>query len=169
MLFFGKTTIQNPRRPKLFIKHFLQLAMVLLVLLLPINGTLVTRALPENKEMQQPQAAKFDEFAWLTWRDLKPRLDNFSADVRNREARAYIIVYAAGRCSRPGEAINLANNAKAYLVDRKHMSDAQVTVVNGGFRRKRVFELWTVPSGASHPRSTPTVSRARARIRTSCH
>ena len=121
-----------------------------------------------SKTLQQPTPTKFDDFGNVRWNDLKARLDNFAIDLQQTQNRGVIIVYASRNCSRPGEATNLARNAKSYLNDARGVPAGKVSAINGGFREERSWELWVLPPMSSQPKPTPTFRRSRARVSNRC-
>jgi hypothetical protein len=151
----------------MLLRKHLRLAAPLLSLIFLASMSTASDA-QQRSEIQKPTAQKFDEFSFVAWNDLKARLDGFAIEIQQRDVRGYIIVYAAGGCSRPAEAINLARNTEFYLTEARTVPNRLLTAVNGGFRETRYFELWLVPSGAAAPAATATVLRRRARVSNRC-
>lgn len=97
---------------------------------------------------------KLDEFGDMRFRDERPRLDNFVAELRNDpSARGYVICYGGGRGGAVAARGRCAR-ARGYLVRTQHPS--RIVTVEGGMREGPSVELWVVPSGATLPRPTPS-------------
>jgi hypothetical protein len=108
--------------------------------------------------MKKTEARKVDEYGALKAADENPRLDNFAIELQNDPtAQGYIIAYN-GRKSRPKDAQKAAGRAKAYMTKKRGLDANRVVTVEGGYREQPAAELWVVPSGASIPDATPTVS-----------
>ncbi|MCU1266242.1 MAG: outer membrane protein/peptidoglycan-associated protein [Acidobacteria bacterium] len=153
----------------MFRKRILVLLSSLMVLMLLGVFENLSVAGSTSELPQQAQPVKFDEFGDVRWNDLKARLDNFTIELQTRsDVKAYVIFYASGKCSRPGEAANLAHNAESYLTNARGLPGSRIKAINGGFRETRFWELWILPSGAVVPTATPSVPRKRARISNKC-
>ena len=115
--------------------------------------------------------SKFDEFGDINCEDEMARLDNFAIQLQNTpSARGYMIFYGGrrfrGRLPRVGEAAARAGRMKPYLVNRRGIPTEQVVVINGGYQKSFVVELWIVPAGAEPPKlSTITVPASQIKFR----
>ena len=149
---------------------FVLLAMSSLVLLgSSSNGTHLENTLTTQGNTQHTQSWKFDEFEHAAINDLRARLDNLAIELEQEpDTKATLIVYAAGYCSRPGEAINLGNFAKEYLVNSKGVENERIRIINGGFRKTQFYEIWIVPLKAAEPTATPSIASKKAIIRKRC-
>ncbi|HYX40922.1 MAG TPA: hypothetical protein VE821_04455, partial [Pyrinomonadaceae bacterium] len=105
-----------------------------------------------------PTARKFDEYGNIKRNDEKARLDNFANELQaNPGAQGYIIGYG-GRTSRPGEGQARADRAKDYLVNSRGIEAGRLVTVDGGYNEEPTTELWIVPSGATPPTASPTLT-----------
>jgi hypothetical protein len=87
------------------------------------------------------------------------KLDEFFLEFyHSSETRVYIYAYG-GRASRPGDARKTAERARQYLVRKREIDPAIVTIVDAGYREEPATELWLVPNIAEAPAPTPTVDR----------
>lgn len=102
---------------------------------------------------------KVDDFGRTGDCETGGRLDNFLIRVQeNPDATGYIITYH-GRNALPAdyEVIAYERIIKNHLTFR-NQDASRFTFLNGGFREELSIELWLVPSGASEPTPTDTVS-----------
>lgn len=84
-------------------------------------------------------------------------LDNFAIELSgNTQLRGYIIIYA-GRKSRRGEAKEMAEGARKYLIDKRMVSPDRFIAIDGGFRENAEYDLFTVGLEIPPPTPTPTV------------
>jgi hypothetical protein len=105
------------------------------------------------------EAHKIAEYGTLPLKAEQAKLDDFFLEFYNSsETRVYIYAYG-GRASRPGDARKAAERAKSYLVGKRELDAASVTIVDGGYREEPTIELWIVPNIAEAPEPTPTVER----------
>ena len=97
----------------------------------------------------------FDEIPRLKRDDLKARLDNLAIELQNTPgAQGYIIFYDSPE-TRPNEAARYAAFAKSYLVNQRGIEASRIVVVNGGMRRRELYQVFIVPPGAVAPTPTP--------------
>jgi hypothetical protein len=105
------------------------------------------------------EAVKIAEYGTLPLKEEQAKLDEFFVEFyHSSETRVYIYAYG-GRASRPGDARKTAERAKAYLVRKREIDPAVVTIVDAGYREEATTELWIVPTIAEAPAPTPTVDR----------
>ena len=141
-------------------------------------GSLLSSSLIAGQLPIEPR--KFDEFADVCCEDEKARLDNFAIELQgNPNATGYIIFYGgqrypscwyggrrhAARRPRFGEAEARAARMKPYLTNTRGLDPKTIVVLNGGFRKSWMAELWVVPNGAKPPSPTPTLLRKDIRYR----
>jgi hypothetical protein len=105
---------------------------------------------------------RFDEFGDLKCEDEMARLDNFAIQLQSEpQFKGVIIFYGGqtfrGRLPKRGEAEARAARLKPYLVERRGIPAARVTVVNGGYRETWQATLWIVPSQFGTPGGYSTV------------
>ena len=106
---------------------------------------------------------KFDEFPSIAYDEDKARFDNFAIQLQQEpESQGYIFAYG-GRTSRAGQAGRMAERARSYLVQTRGIDPGRLNIVEGGLRDSDTYELWLVPSGATPPQASPTVSPSEAR------
>jgi hypothetical protein len=109
--------------------------------------------------MPKAEAKKFVEYGTLPLKEEQAKLDDFFIEFYNSsETRVYIYAYG-GRASRPGDARKVAERAKKYLIGKRELDAASVTIVDGGYREEPTIELWLVPNIVEAPAPTPTVDR----------
>jgi hypothetical protein len=113
---------------------------------------------------------KFDEFEDIACEDEMARLDNFAVHLLNDpSARGLMIFYGGqrfrGRLPKRGEAAARAARLKPYLVQRRGLPSEQVIVIDGGYAKKWVVELWIIPAGASLVTPNPTVPADKIKFR----
>jgi hypothetical protein len=113
---------------------------------------------------------KFDEFGDIKCEDEYARLDNFAIQLQHEpQARGVIIFYGGktfrGKLPKRGEAEARAARLKPYLVGRRGIPSNQVIVINGGYAEEWLAQFWVVPSGASMPNSSASVSVNKIKFR----
>jgi hypothetical protein len=107
--------------------------------------------------IRDPSARKVDEYAGVSLKDERARLNRLAAELRKEPyAQGYILSYA-GRRSWEGEASWRGERAKRYLIRGGGLDPLRVVVVDAGYRDRRAIELYVVPSGVAPPPATPTV------------
>jgi hypothetical protein len=100
-----------------------------------------------------PWPTKLNSYGTLPKREVLRRLSAFATHLEQQPgAQGYILVYN-GRHSRAGEAQELANQSRDYLVLKRRMDAGRIVTVDGGTQEKLTIELWLVPVGASPPPS----------------
>lgn len=98
---------------------------------------------------------KFDEYHYLKFNEERLRLDQFAIALHNDpNSKGYILVYDA-RDTRKSVAQQRGEKAKNYLIKERGLQEAQIVVLNGGYRNKRTVELFIAPAGALPPTATP--------------
>jgi hypothetical protein len=93
-------------------------------------------------------------------------LDRLANEMHtDKDSVGYIILYG-GRRSVRGEVQKRIACMKAYMLDRRGFSVDRIVMVNGGYRRKAMMEIWIVPHSERRPAPTPTVAPKRVKERT---
>ena len=106
---------------------------------------------------------QFDVCCSCSFDDQKARLDNLAVELQaDPTTTTYVIAYG-GRTSRIGQADLLGSRARDYLVSERGIDQSRIVIINGGFREEDCVELWVIPSGATPPQPTPTVSAGDVR------
>ena len=124
------------------------------------TATATTVIPPEDRERPSRQ---FDVCCSCSFDDQKARLDNLAVELQaDPSTTTYVIAYG-GRTSRIGQADLLSSRARDYLVTNRGIDQSRIVVINGGFREEDCVELWIIPSGATPPQPTPTVSAGDVR------
>jgi hypothetical protein len=124
------------------------------------TATATTVIPPEDRERPSRQ---FDVCCSCSFDDQKARLDNLAVELQaDPTTTTYVIAYG-GRTSRIGQADLLGSRARDYLVTNRGIDQSRIVVINGGFREEDCVELWMIPSGATPPQPTPTVSAGDVR------
>lgn len=108
-------------------------------------------------------AREFDVCNNCSYDDQKARLDNLGVELQNDPSTTTYIIAYGGRTSRLGHASSLGARARDYLVTKRGIQPARISVLNGGFREQDGVELWIVPSGATPPQPRPTVQAGDVR------
>src|SRR4030095_9775976 len=119
---------------------------------------------PIEWECQRQPPRLMNVYSVMSWRRERLLLDRFY-DVfkKNTSQSIYIIVYA-GQSAYAGEAMDLANRARRYLLDTHKLSSDRVIAIDGGFREERKTELYLVPDNGCLPFASPTVDPRDVRI-----
>jgi hypothetical protein len=113
---------------------------------------------PPPPPAREDPAREYDTCCTCTFDDQKARLDNLAVELQNEPATTTYIIAYGGRTSRAGQADMLGARAREYLTAQRGIDASRIVVLNGGYREEDCVELWLVPSGATPPRATPTVS-----------
>ena len=88
------------------------------------------------------------------------KLDNFFTQLRNdSKAVGYIVIYGAHK-NKFGELSERPKTLKAYIKEKK-IDSSRIVFVQGGFREKFEYELWTSPSNKIFPSLSPTIEPER--------
>lgn len=105
------------------------------------------------------------EYGDITFDVEQNYLDLLAQRLRDEPGtRPWIIAYA-GRVAYEKEALERADHAKQYLVEKHGIEPLRIVVVDGGFREVRSVELWLEESGAlNDPLATPTLKREEVQI-----
>jgi hypothetical protein len=105
--------------------------------------------------VERVMSRKFDEYRDLKFHEERLRLDQFAIALHNEpKSKGYIIVYDMTDTRKPA-ASERGERVKRYLVKERGLQEAQIVVVNGGYRNKRSVELFITPAGALPPTATP--------------
>lgn len=77
----------------------------------------------------------------------------YSASVWNRRTKEHEM-----KTFRPrrGHALNRAKELGIYLRSR-NFDESNIILVDGGYRKEFILEIWLVPAGAAIPKATPTL------------
>jgi len=85
------------------------------------------------------------------------RLDNLAIELStNKRIRGYIVTYA-GKISRRGEAKQMAEEAKRYLIETRMISPDRIVTIDGGYREAAQYDLFALSLEMPPPTPTPTV------------
>jgi hypothetical protein len=96
--------------------------------------------------------------------DVEAVLDNLAFELSsNSRARGYIVAYA-GKESRRGEAKEMADKARQYLINRRAIASDRVIACDGGFREMAQYDLFSLSAEMSPPTPTPTVPSNKVQI-----
>jgi hypothetical protein len=92
------------------------------------------------------------------------RLDDFAAELStNTNFRGYVIAYA-GKKSHRGEAKEMADEARKYLIGKRMISPDRFIVIDGGFRETAQYDLFSLTPQMPPPTPTPTVPSNEVQI-----
>lgn len=123
------------------------------------------------KDQPKPEAhhpRKFVEFAYTSFAEAQPNLDNMAAEMRSRpELIGYIYVYA-GRRACVGEARTRGASLKRYIVDSHGLADERVVWKDGGHREEATVELWVLPPVAGEPSAMADPEIKEAEVSKGC-
>lgn len=117
---------------------------------------------PPTPPRENP-SRQFDVCCSCSFDDQKARLDNLAVELQNDPSTTTYVIAYGGRRSRMGQADLLGTRARDYLTSQRGIDASRIIVLNGGFREEDCVELWIVPSGATPPQPTPTVSAGEVR------
>lgn len=98
----------------------------------------------------------FDRFGDINCEDEMARLDNFTLQLQNEPHSQGVILFYAGRMAadklpRRGEAEARVSRIKSYLFKRRGLPSDRITVINGGYGKYFLVQLWVVSPGAPLP------------------
>lgn len=93
------------------------------------------------------------------------RLDNYLEVLSNRpNSIGYIVAYG-GRTNKYGEYDIRVGRIRRYIIGFRSFDESRIKFVNGGFREKFEFELWTSPTKNAFPPLSPTITPEKARFK----
>jgi hypothetical protein len=96
-------------------------------------------------------ALRLDGYGDLTFELEKERLAGFARELRRApDAQGYIIVYG-GRCSADSAALERAERAKEWLINRHDIDASRIVVIDGGYRETLSTEIFVAPVDATLP------------------
>ena len=111
-----------------------------------------------------PNQVRFDDYGDLDFKSETGRLDTFAIALgRAANLKAYIVVYA-GKIACPNEAKSRAHRARAYLVNKRGVSPALISAIDGGHRERLSVELYALPQNADPPNIVPTIASSEVKI-----
>jgi hypothetical protein len=115
--------------------------------------------------VRESSSTKIEEYGDVVLEVEQNYLDLLAQRLRDDPgAMPWVIAYA-GRAAYENEAIERAEQAKRYLVEKHGIEPRRVVVVDGGFREVRTVELWLAEQGAlNDPFATPTLKRDHVQI-----
>jgi hypothetical protein len=107
----------------------------------------------------------FDSFPKKSDPDMFGRLDNFAIQLTNDpRVTGYVISYA-GKISTRSEGRTLANKARDYVINKRHIPPNRVVAIDGGFRQVTELELYLIRANLPAPSPKPTLSSTRVTIK----
>ena len=114
---------------------------------------------PGFAQERRVAAYKFDEFAYKSLKEARPRVERFADELKKRPgARGYVIGYAAQVSYDPqyngGKAA--AAQVRFLMTHGRNNEPFPLVIVDGGLRLEETVELFVVPVGARPPVPTPT-------------
>jgi hypothetical protein len=112
-----------------------------------------------------PPSRKVDEYGNINLSDEKMRLEKFGILLDSDENLQGVIVAYGGSVGRVGEAIERADRAKGYLVNKQVFYNSRINTVDCGYLEVPVTELWITPVGAAPPVCTPMLNRTDAQFK----
>jgi hypothetical protein len=106
----------------------------------------------ENRNNSDNTAARrLDGYGDLSFELEKEHLAGLARELRRApDAQGYIIVYG-GRCSAESAALERAERAKDWLIDRHEIDASRIVVIDGGYRETLATEIFIAPVDATLP------------------
>ena len=96
--------------------------------------------------------------------NLHARLDNLAIELStNKRIRGYIVTYV-GKISRRGEAKEMADEARRYLIETRMIPQDRIIAIDGGYRETAQYDLFTLSLEMPPPIPTPTVPSNEVQI-----
>ena len=113
--------------------------------------------------------SRFEEYSSDTPQDkIRELLDALAQHLKlNPSLKAFIISYG-GKQSCRNEALLRARLATRYLSEMRGISSSRSAILNGGYRKDWVVELWVGSPGATPPSPTRTIKRKQVMISGNC-
>jgi hypothetical protein len=132
---------------------------------LPSRSCATTASASSRLYVKEYSSTKIEEYGDVSFDVERNYLDLMAQRLRGEPGtRSWIVAYA-GRFAYENEALERAEQAKRYLVEKHGIEPKRVVVVDGGFREWRSIELWLEESGAlNEPLATPTLKRDQVQI-----
>ena len=91
-------------------------------------------------------------------------LNDFGFELANNtQVRGYIITYA-GKKSYRGEAKQMADEARSYLIKERMISPDRIIAIDGGFRENAEYDLFSLPPQIEPPTPTPRLQSNEVQI-----
>lgn len=110
-----------------------------------------------------------DSFYFTTLEREKPILNDFARALQHApERKGYILAYG-GRVSCKGEAGQILELIKSYLVESRKVDASRIVIIGGGYREETTYQMWRVLPGAAGPRPAPTVDPRAVKFRGGNH
>lgn len=125
----------------------------------PAESVVVTSKPPEKPTapvIKPPDAGGTNVRRLYDYGDLaleaeKTHLASLAKELKNQpDAQAYIIVYG-GRCGAGSQAVERAERAKDWLINRHGIDASRIVAIDGGFRETLRTELFIGPIDATWP------------------
>lgn len=118
---------------------------------------------PQTKNAQRPIFDP-DTGAGLTFKEDKPRIDQFARNLKKvPDAQGYIIAYG-GEVGPVGEAKMRLKCIRDYLKHVHHIRPSRLVMIDGGYTSLINVELFLINPGDPKPEPTPTVEQSHVRI-----
>ncbi|HVG34619.1 MAG TPA: hypothetical protein VM911_16240 [Pyrinomonadaceae bacterium] len=96
-------------------------------------------------------ARRFAGYGDVTFELEKEHLTGLARELRRApDAQGYIIVYG-GRCSEESAALERAERAKDWLINRHDIDASRIVVIDGGYRETLSTEIFVAPVDATLP------------------
>ena len=123
------------------------------------SGIAFSQSVGQSHPIKDP-----DSFFFTTLEQEKPILDSFARDLRAEGGRrGYILVYA-GRMSCKGEAKRIIELIEGDLSKRHGLARGRIVGVDGGYRERTTYEMWSVPDGEAGPVPSATVDPSEVKF-----
>src|SRR6266850_3631108 len=96
-------------------------------------------------------ALKFDAFGDVKTDDILAHLDLFAQRLGKEERLSGYIVAYRREDQLPGSFLRYIHGYRDYLVNRRGIDPARVSIIEAGTGERMVTELWLVPKGSNPP------------------
>lgn len=96
-------------------------------------------------------ARRLDNYGELSFEAEKDHLAGFARELRRApDAQGYIIVYG-GRCGAVAAALERAERAKEWLINKHGIDASRIVAIDGGYRENQATEIFIGPVDATWP------------------
>jgi hypothetical protein len=116
--------------------------------------------IPENETQYLKETTKVDEFGKVGDCDLGARLQNIrDTELQLETSKLYIILYQGINILPSEFGKNGQKNRILHQMAFLGLDETRVFIVDGGFRKELLTELWIAPLGAKPPEPTDTLPK----------
>lgn len=117
----------------------------------PIKPAEVARKPVDVPRAEKSAARRLDDYGDLAFELEKEHLAGFARELRRApDAQGYIIVYG-GRCGADAAALERAERAKDWLINKHGIDASRIVAIDGGYRETLATEIFIGPVDATWP------------------